>query len=823
MASPFLNELQQHTASLRRLARDLVGATAADDVLQDAAVEVLRATPPAVANPVAWLHGVVAHMAGKHRRAAAQRRRHEHGAASLRAEQAFTAAGAESADTLRWFSERIAALPEPYRSTLVARYLRDESPTAIAAATGVPVRTVKTRLQRGLALLRERCGERGRDWRLALVAGFALPRRAAIAAMAAVGTVGTATWILGMTTKTKLLLSSLLLVVGVGAWLLLPQDAAAGPMALAPRAVDTPALATADPRARPPAVSAEAKPPLRELVEAAPLPPAPAIATLRGRIVDSRGEALADVPMALLPFDTATPDLQADAEACTTRSDAFGQFAFAAAAGPCAPAAGPGWFTLRTTPWQPGVGEARELLVVAAPAVEVTGRTTRGDDGTPLADVVVAPNLMSLAEFPSPLGQTFVPVLEPVRSSATGEYRLARAPLAAGVQIGFFREGFQSQQLLSQQAAGGRLDVALEPLSALRGRIHGRVRDASGPVADAELQLGNQQLTRSDALGEFTFELPSAPSRLLAVRRGWQPVALENVGANTPEVEVLFVKPALTIGGTLQFADGRPAPGWRIDLADPTRGYGYRPIEYDSQRDAATADCFATTDAGGQFVVGGLGDRAYQLLAYEPGQLSNVISAPIPAGAAGVLVEIPLDAVGERLRGLVVDRRGTPIAGASVTTWLAVASAETHVAGPSATSDAIGAFELANAPHRGVRLCVAKDGWVAVMQPIEVWSQTGADLRIVLDRLCAVRIEGEAELVVQFLDADGKALWAECTSQNASMAMSLVTLHGGRSPVLSLPESTATMLWMRGDREVGRKAVALDTRPDSVSLLIAGQ
>src|SRR5690606_26009133 len=104
--------------------------------------------------PIAWLHTVVAHMAGKHRRAAAHRRRHEQRAAALRAEQDFAAAGAESADTLRWLSERISDLPEPYRCTVVARYLRDETPSSIAAATGVPVRTVKTRLQRGLALLR---------------------------------------------------------------------------------------------------------------------------------------------------------------------------------------------------------------------------------------------------------------------------------------------------------------------------------------------------------------------------------------------------------------------------------------------------------------------------------------------------------------------------------------------------------------------------------------------------------------------------------------------------------------------------------------------
>jgi len=38
---------------------------------------------------------------------------------------------------------------------------------------------------------------------------------------------------------------------------------------------------------------------------------------------------------------------------------------------------------------------------------------------------------------------------------------------------------------------------------------------------------------------------------------------------------------------------------------------------------------------------------------------------------------------------------------------------------------------------------------------------------------------------------------------------------------MTLPESTATMVWQRGDREVGRKAVALDPRPEAVTLLVA--
>src|SRR5262249_47014883 len=48
------------------------------------------------------------------------------------------------------------ALEEPYRSTLLARYFDELPPTEIARALDVSVETVKTRLKRGLAQLRER-------------------------------------------------------------------------------------------------------------------------------------------------------------------------------------------------------------------------------------------------------------------------------------------------------------------------------------------------------------------------------------------------------------------------------------------------------------------------------------------------------------------------------------------------------------------------------------------------------------------------------------------------------------------------------------------
>jgi RNA polymerase sigma-70 factor, ECF subfamily len=55
----------------------------------------------------------------------------------------------------------VAALPETPRMAMVLRYQEDLDPAEISAAMGIPVATVKSHLQRSLALLREKLERRG--------------------------------------------------------------------------------------------------------------------------------------------------------------------------------------------------------------------------------------------------------------------------------------------------------------------------------------------------------------------------------------------------------------------------------------------------------------------------------------------------------------------------------------------------------------------------------------------------------------------------------------------------------------------------------------
>src|SRR5262249_48612683 len=95
---------------------------------------------------------------------------------------------AAQAGVLRTVVDAVLALEEPYRSVVLARYFRGWEPKRIAVETRIPLATVKSRLQRALALLPERLDRApgGREaWGIALVALADLGRHGTAAVSAA--------------------------------------------------------------------------------------------------------------------------------------------------------------------------------------------------------------------------------------------------------------------------------------------------------------------------------------------------------------------------------------------------------------------------------------------------------------------------------------------------------------------------------------------------------------------------------------------------------------------------------------------------------------
>lgn len=281
-------ELHLHAHALRQLARDLVGDHAADDLVQETAVRALRSPP---AEPQAlwrWLSTVLRNLASKHRRAERRRTARERQAARGEALPAADAP-AERADLLRRVTDAVLALPAPYQATVIARYLEALPPRAIAAREGVPLATVKSRLQRGLLLLRADLDRGRRDWRRGLLL---LATKRPPALLPATGR------LLMATTSTKILAAAGAGLLAAGLWVLLGGDAGLQPPDASSAAAPPPAAAAAN--GRPAAAPGLHR---AELAAAAPAVDLshPFAFALACRVVDRDGLPVAGAELLLAP------------------------------------------------------------------------------------------------------------------------------------------------------------------------------------------------------------------------------------------------------------------------------------------------------------------------------------------------------------------------------------------------------------------------------------------------------------------------------------------------------------------------------------------
>jgi len=232
-----LDRLLTDTTFVRRIARALVrDPHAAEDLAQDALVVALERPPGAGTNLRGWLVTVVRSLAIDRARRAQGRPRNLAPEAGL-----DHAPGPDEIvarlDLSRQVAGALSELEEPYRTTLYLRYVEELDPPSISTRLGVPLATTKTRLRRGLELLRVRldreCG--GRAAWSALAVPFAVPpTHAALGAGA-----------LLMSTAAKV--AAALCLCGAAAWLLWPKTPV-DPLATGPSIAASPATDLADPQ-----------------------------------------------------------------------------------------------------------------------------------------------------------------------------------------------------------------------------------------------------------------------------------------------------------------------------------------------------------------------------------------------------------------------------------------------------------------------------------------------------------------------------------------------------------------------------------------------
>jgi RNA polymerase sigma factor (sigma-70 family) len=283
------DELIRHAQSLRGLARSLVGGEHAEDLLQDVALQALHTAGKPPQSWRAWLAVVMRNRAGKWRLTDQRRQVRER---HIQDEQtppvaASALTAAMRRETIQRLDAALLSLPQPYQETLLLRYFEDLTPSEIAARSGESLSTIKSRLQRGLALLRGSLGSDGSDgdWRAAMVLAFGLGGSKPAAVGASVVLVG----LLAMTWKLFLgvaLAAMLWLWWWPDAVVLPAPDSSVGDRVVAARAATTDALL---PTKRTEVAPDSVLPRTREPRDAAQA------VTFVGRCVDEEGNALAGV------------------------------------------------------------------------------------------------------------------------------------------------------------------------------------------------------------------------------------------------------------------------------------------------------------------------------------------------------------------------------------------------------------------------------------------------------------------------------------------------------------------------------------------------
>ncbi len=157
-----IGDLLAHRGRVTALARRLVSAADADDVAQETWLSALRRPPRADGTADRWLLRVARNAALKLRRGSSRRVARDAVAAHARrgVEEAPDVVLAH-AESHRRVVEAVLRLEEPYRSTVLLRWFEDVEVAEIARRHGCPVETVRTRLKRAHAQLRDLLGGDG--------------------------------------------------------------------------------------------------------------------------------------------------------------------------------------------------------------------------------------------------------------------------------------------------------------------------------------------------------------------------------------------------------------------------------------------------------------------------------------------------------------------------------------------------------------------------------------------------------------------------------------------------------------------------------------
>ncbi len=687
--TPSPDALLAHRVWVREVARRLArNAFDADDLEQDTWLAALRAGPSDGPGIRAWFARVARNRSHEVHRGDAHRASREERVARGEA-TASTASLVEQAEAHRRVVDAVLALPEPLRETVLLRYFEGLPPRDVAARTGAPVETVRTRLKRAAELLREKLGGARRDstsW-LGAIAPLLGPSPRTPLPVSTVTIAG------GLAVKAAAKVAVVVLVLAGVAWWAWRESVGGGSADVsAPEQAATagalpessPADATrrrargtsADDADLTPATSAS-----EPAAATAPRNQRPAIARVSGRVLLPDGTPAAGAAVRMPP-----PYGERWAE-----TGADGRFALDVVwRGARVPVwvVLPGWRAPAIQPLHIAAGDDLTLPDVQLAAdswVEIRGRVRSLAD-LPVEGAVVKvcwpasfesiqhmneaadPPLYQLLAAAWSAGDT-PPKLAELRNrsavaGADGRFHLSvpASVLRVGLTARAPRHlpGFVTEFPLDR--AEEEVDIALRPLPRARGQV---VDAPTGdPVAGAGIGFfvpgRDPPPARTDAAGRFDITAPEDVQIFLVSveAEGFVTRSLEPRGSDEVPLRILLY-PRRPITGRVEMSDGTPVEGayvWAKRPGAPTSEKPYSSSAY-TDADGRFALEYLTDDHYGVTV--SVGDRATS--AFLGTELHDV-----RGGTTDLLIVVKRAA---QVSGRVVRPDGTPVQGASVGAW----------------------------------------------------------------------------------------------------------------------------------------------------------
>lgn len=804
MADPDIEDLLAHSGWARTLAANLARDPGlAEDILQETWMHALRRGPRDARALRAWLATLLRRRLRQARRGEERRARREAQHARALALPS-TAEQVERAELDRNLVQAVLDLREPFRTTVLLRYLEELAPGEIAARLGIPEPTVHSRLARGLAALRARYrGEDPRSSRAGFLLALGLrPSRAARTALVRLRGA------LGLAAGLALLVSVAWLALSLGTSAARPAESVAhlrveeqGTSGLAP-----------EPRA------AGAALPAAERVALSVAEPGP---LLSGQVLDCAGSALADVEVGL-------ESPEGRPLAGRARSAADGRFRLPAP---------PGGARLRATDaryetvlvglYSPG--RRAEIALVVAPRTSFTGRVTT-PEGRPIpgarVDLRIDPGLavgyLRALDFNRPGRWTRL-------ADADGRFAFESAPALSEAWLDVTSPGYLRRLVALPADERSALAIVLRRPDRAR-TVRGLVLEADGRPASGALVAAAPARTRCDANGEFELVLWPAPAeaRLVALQPGrgaavrCVPRASDGAPAWPERIELELAARQEALSGRVLGRDGRPLAGARVWLADPTPVgvFPSGPLSAES----LTADPlarpwdFVASDASGAFVLAGLMAREYRVRALDPATLGVVEARARPG--EDLVLDLRAAPAPRSLRGRLVDGTGAGLGGVRLVverTTLQVPLDEDgtmHTDGLTLApleSAPDGSFVLPPCALDGTLLRLDSDS----IQPVAfaLADLDGNAAPLVVHRRRHLRVELEAPWnradAFELRDGADRPLFVTQQREGCSHLYPRGWLAGGRSLVLTAAETARTLVFYREGLEIGRRPVFL--------------